>query len=235
MAKKQSSFLLWQKIIVAGIAVVSIGVLGYFFTVVLTEAPGGEFVEGEHYFLIEEPRRVRGDGVEVMEFFSYACIFCYNFDEPLESWAEAREDKVNFVRTPAISNATWRLLGGVYYTLEEMDIFEEHHMAVFRAIHDRGSRLDSIDRIVDFAADRGIDADEFRSTFNSAEIQNKLNQADLLARRMRVAAVPTVIIDGRYLVRTTTTVGPTRMLDVMDYLVEKVSAPADTAPSSSSD
>ena len=116
-----------------------------------------------------------------------------------------------------------------------MDIFEEHHMAVFRAIHDRGSRLDSIDRIVDFAADRGIDADEFRSTFNSAEIQNKLNQADLLARRMRVAAVPTVIIDGRYLVRTTTTVGPTRMLDVMDYLVEKVSAPADTAPSSSSD
>lgn len=226
MAKRKSSFLLWQKLVVGGIAFVSVGILGFLFTLVLTEAPGGEFVEGQHYFLLDEPRRVRGDGVEVMEFFSYACIHCYNFDAPLESWAEDREDKVDFVRTPAISNAFWRLLGGAYYTMEEMGVLEDHHRALFQALHDRGERLDSIDRLAAFMADRGVDADEFRRVFNSASVQSRLSQADLMARRMRVASVPTIIVDGRYLVRITATVGPNRMLDVMDHLVEKASAPA---------
>ncbi len=235
MAKKKSSFLLWQKIVVGGIAVVSIGVLGFLYTLVLTDAPGGEFVEGQHYFLLEEPRRVRGDNVEVMEFFSYACIHCYNFDAPLEAWAEDREDRINFIRTPAISNATWRLLGGAYYALEEMDLLDEHHWALFQAIHDRGLRLDSVDRLVDFMAERNVDAERFRALFTSPLIQNKLNQADLLARRMRIASVPSIVVDGQYLVRTTATVGPTRMLEVMDHLVEKASAPASAVAESSTE
>lgn len=235
MASRKSSFLLWQKIVVGGIAVVSIGILGFLYTLVLTEAPGGEFVEGEHYFLLEQPRRVRGDNVEVMEFFSYACVYCYNFDKPLEAWAEDREDKIDFKRTPAISNATWRLLGGAYYTLEEMDLLDEHHWALFQAIHDRGLRLDSVDRLVEFMADRDVDAEQFRSRFTSPQIQNRLSQADLLARRMRIASVPAIVIDGQYLVRTTATVGPTRMLEVMDHLVEKASTPVNAAETGSSD
>lgn len=229
MAKKQSKFLLWQKVVVGTVAVLGLGLIGFLYTLVLTESPGGEFVEGTHYFALEEPRRVRGDDVEVMEFFSYACIHCYNFDAPLEEWAEAREDRIDFKRTPAVASAFWRLLGGVYYTLEEMDLLEEHHTAVFQALHDRGERLASIDQIVDFMADRGVDSTEFRQVFLSSEVQNRLSQADLLARRMRVASVPSIIVDGRWLVRTTANVGPARMLDVMDHLVEKASAPQDSA------
>jgi len=42
-----------------------------------------------------------------------------------------------------------------------------------------------------------------------------------MARRLRVAMVPAIVIQGKYLVRTSGSVGPKRMLDVMDYLVAK--------------
>lgn len=228
MAKRKNRFLLWQKLTVGGIAVLSLGVFGFLYTLVLTDAPRGEFVEGQHYLLIEEPRRVRGEAIEVMEFFSYACIHCYNFDPDLNAWARENADQVNFVRTPAIANATWRLLGRTYYALEQMDLLDTHHAAVFRAIHDRGERLDSINRIVDFMGDRGVDESEFRSVFNSPRIDRKIEQADQMARRMRVASVPTIVVDGKYLVRTTSTVGPSRMLEVMDHLVGKASTPEDS-------
>ena len=42
-----------------------------------------------------------------------------------------------------------------------------------------------------------------------------------MARRLKVALVPSIVIQGKYLVRTSGSVGPKRMLDVMDYLMEK--------------
>jgi predicted DsbA family dithiol-disulfide isomerase len=42
-----------------------------------------------------------------------------------------------------------------------------------------------------------------------------------MARRLKVAMVPSIVIQGKYLVRTSGSVGPKRMLDVMDYLLAK--------------
>ena len=42
-----------------------------------------------------------------------------------------------------------------------------------------------------------------------------------MARRLKVAMVPSVVVQGKYLVRTSGSVGPKRMLDVMDYLLAK--------------
>ena len=61
----------------------------------------------------------------------------------------------------------------------------------------------------------------FRETFNSASVVNKLERADQMARRLQVAAVPTLVVQGKYMLRTTRTMGPTRMLEVMSELVEK--------------
>lgn len=233
MAKKKSRFLLWQKATVGAIAVIAVAVFGYLYTLVLSEAPLGEFEAGDHYLVIEDPRRVRGDKVEVMEFFSYACIHCYNFEDGLTDWVDENRAEVNFVRTPAIASTAWRLLGRTYLTLEEMDLLDGHHDAIFRAIHEGGARLDSKQRIIDFLVDRGIDEATFTSMFDSSLIERRMELSDQMARRLRVASVPTIIVNGKYLVRTTASVGPTRMLDVMDHLVAMESEPASGNPSPS--
>lgn len=221
MAKKRASFLLWQKVTAGVIAVVAIGILGAMYTMVVTEAPLGQFVEGEHYQLIEEPRRVRGDKVEVMEFFSYACVHCFNFDAPLNAWVEDNAETVNFIRTPAIGSNYWRILGRSYYTMAELGILEENHDRLFREIHEVRRPMDSVDDFAGFVDGSGTSAVAFRSMFNSAVINRRVEFADEMARRLRVASVPTIVVNGKYLVRITNEVGPTRMLEVMDHLIEK--------------
>ncbi len=231
MAKHQSRFLLWQKALVGAIALVSIAVFGYFYTLIISEAPLGEFVEGEHYFRIEEPRRVRGDRVEVMEFFSYGCIHCYNFDNDLNNWVDKNTESVTFVRMPATSNTTWRLLARTYYTMEEMDILEDHHSALFRAIHEVRRRLDSAEAITTFLEERGVDPVRFRSIFNSSMISGRIQRADQLVRQLKVPSVPAIVINGEYLVRPTPNVGLSRMLDVMDHLVTMRTSTGKASPS----
>ncbi len=221
MAKKGGKFLLWQKVAVGAVAALVVGVLGYMYTLVLTEAPLGEFAEGEHYTTLADPRRVRGDKVEVMEFFSYACIHCFNFDPELEAWATANEDRVEFVRTPAVGSNLWRLLGRTYYTMAELEILDDNHTALFREIHDVRRPLDSPEKLTAFFVDRGVSENAFRSMFNSPLVNRQLETADQMARRLRVASVPTIIVNGKYMVNITSTVGITRMLQVMDHLVDK--------------
>ncbi len=224
MAKKRSRILQQQKIAVAGFGAVIVLIIAFLLWQTAEDIPGGEFVEGEHYFLVENPRRIRSEEIEIMEFFSYGCIHCYNFDPILLDWVEDKGEAINFVRTPAIANDYWRVLGRVYYTLEAMDALEDQHMRLFRAIHDGRRTFVSVDALFDYFEEAGLDRQVFENTFSSAQVTAELNRADQMARRLRVAAVPTMIVHGKYLVRASGAVGMRRMLDVMDFLIAKEQA-----------
>ena len=77
---KNATFLQRQKIAVIGFAVIVAAGLVWLMSLVVAERVSGEFIEGEDYLVLEEPRRVRGDAIEIMEFFSYGCIHCYSLD-----------------------------------------------------------------------------------------------------------------------------------------------------------
>ena len=222
MVNRAKNFLVQQKIAVGTVIVIFVGILGYFSTLVVKEVPLlGGFVEGEHYTLLENPRRVRSDKIEVMEFFSYGCIHCYNFDPELSDWVESKGDEVNFIRTPAISSDLWRLLGRNYYTMEKLGIIEKYHMPFFREIHDVKRNFSSVKRLSDYYDGKGTTGEEYEKVFNSPEVSRKMAVADQMGRRLLVVSVPTIIVHGKYMVNITRNVGVSRMLEVMDYLVDK--------------
>lgn len=224
MAKRKSRAIVRQQMALIGFGVVALAIVGYLTWLTVDSQPSDGFVEGQHYLVIEEPRRIRGEKIEVMEFFSYGCIHCFNFEPMITEWAQERADRVNFIQTPAIANEYWRLLGRTYYALESLGIREKHQLAFFRAIHDARLVFDTKEKVISFFEGRGVDRRKFESALESPIVTGKLNKADLLARRMMVAAVPTVIVHGKYMVRTSRDVGTSRMLDVIDYLVEKETA-----------
>jgi protein dithiol oxidoreductase (disulfide-forming) len=222
MKNRAKSFLAKQKIAVGVIAVVAVVIVGYFSTLVLQENPMlGDFIEGEHYELIENPRRVRGDQIEIMEFFSYACVHCYNFDPTLEDWVETKGDTIKFVRTPAVANDLWRILGRNYYTMETLDLLEEYHLPFFREVHEVRRNFSTPERLADYFESQGVPRADYEKTFNSSDVMRKVSDADKMARRLQVASVPTIVVHGKYAVKVTRAVGISRMLEVMDYLIEK--------------
>lgn len=221
MAKRKNRSLMKQKIAVGALAVVVIGIFAYFYTLVVAEAPGGEFVEGDHYSLVDSPRRVRGDKVEVMEFFSYACPHCFEFDPKIRDWVADHKDKIEFVRTPAVGSNEWRFYAKAYYAMEQLGIVEQDHAKLFNTLHTLHRNLGSLDKLANWIDGQGTTAAAFKQAFNSADVENRVEMADRMGRRFKIVSVPSVIIDGKYLVHTSQEIGLNRMLDVMNYLVSK--------------
>jgi thiol:disulfide interchange protein DsbA len=71
---------------------------------------------------------------------------------------------------------------------------------------------------------QGLDTDAFSKTFNSFAVDVALRQARDLEARMRIDAVPRIIVDGRYVVVGEGVAGYEGLLRITDALVERARA-----------
>lgn len=94
------------------------------------------------YKLINPPQPVAGKGVEVLEFFNYACSHCYDFEPLLKSWLKARPKEVDFRYVPAVFNERMLPLAKTYYALEELGLLDRMHESVYEAVHEKRLNLD---------------------------------------------------------------------------------------------
>ena len=222
---RRKSFVNRRKQILIVVALIVATLLAFLTIKTVTdEGAQGDFIEGVHYTVLDQPRRIRGDKIEVMEFFSYGCIHCYRFDDDLEQWAGERSNQVQLKRTPLIGSDLWRLYGEHFYTLEGLDAPENLHQATFRALHDLGRNLNTPDALADFVATNSdFERDSYLLQRGSPAVARQVALSDRLARTAKITSVPQLVIQGRYRISTTTDVGPQRMLEVADYLIEKLS------------
>jgi thiol:disulfide interchange protein DsbA len=136
--------------------------------------------------------------VEVAEVFWYGCPHCYRFDAYLKRWNADKPTYIHFLRIPAVWNPVLRLHARAFYTAEALGKGDAMHDAFFQEIHENGNPLDSEDKLAEFFARFGVDAQTFQETFDSYAVQEKLQQADELNRRYRIESVPSLVVNGKY-------------------------------------
>lgn len=194
-------------------------------------AAAAEYREGEHYERLPIPVDTRNpDQVEVVEVFSYGCIHCKNFQGPIDAWLEGAPEDVDFYRMPATFNESWQALAQLFYTAEALDVTDQVHDPIFRAIHDNGVNLTEPERMAElFERVAGIEPAQFNSVFNSFSVRSRVQQAHARGLTYRLSGTPTLIVDGRYRVDGRMAGGNAAMLDVVDYLVNQ-SQQTQTAP-----
>jgi len=89
-----------------------------------------------NYSELKPPQPVETQGkIEVIEFFWYGCIHCYNLEPALETWTKKLPPDVAFRRIPAVFNERWAHDAAIFYTLESMGLLEKLHRPLFDAIH----------------------------------------------------------------------------------------------------
>jgi len=165
--------------------------------------PGsGEPGEGIDWIAITPPQRTAQPGkIEVLEFFSYGCVHCSNFNPLITTWEHGLASDVTFQRVPvSFGRAAWSNLARLYYALESLDELQRLDQAVFDAIHLDQIALGSEPEITDWAVRNGIDAQRFAATFDGAPVRDRLARAEQLARAYQVQSVPLITVDGRYAV-----------------------------------
>ena len=218
---KKSRFLSQQKIFALLFGIIAIGILITLFWQTYQTGGNSEIIEGRDYTLLEKPRRIRGEKIEVIEFFSYACVHCYRLEPILKDWLSNQQDKIEFVQIPAVMNEYWKVLGKHYFTLQRLGKLDSHHMDIFNAIHSSGKIFNSEKRLFDFIKTTAIEFDSYEKTFRSIEVQSDLQKANQMAKRLKIAAVPTLVVQGKYLVKTGRDIGLMRAKQVVEFLIDK--------------
>ena len=158
------------------------------------------FQLGKHYNRLSpaQPTSSSPDKVEVAEIFWYGCPHCYALDPSLKTWIASKPEYVSFVRVPVVWSDVAKTHARAFYTAEALGKIGTIHDALFREIHENHDLLDTEDKLRAFFGTFGVDDATFKAAYESAGVQTKVQRADELVRRYRVASVPTIVVNGKY-------------------------------------
>ncbi len=176
---------------------------------------------GREYQRIDPPRAGTADTrIEVIEFFYYGCPVCYETEPFLSRWLRTAPDYVAMRRVPALSSEAWEPLAKLYYTLEMLGQVERLHWPVYDNIHFEDVRLGDPKLMADWAARNGIEREKFVQTYESPAVADKVTQARALLKAYSVGAVPTFIVDGKFITSARLAGGTSQVVEVLDRLVK---------------
>jgi protein dithiol oxidoreductase (disulfide-forming) len=159
-------------------------------------------VEGKDYRLLSEPQPPSKPGrIEVLEFFSYACPHCNEFYPLVSAWAAKLPKDVVFGRVPVgFNRPVWVNLARAYYALQASGDFAKLDGALFHALHEEHLQLVDEGSLAEWVGRSGGHADKFAAAYTSFGVNNDTARADEMVQSYTVDAVPTLAIDGRYIV-----------------------------------
>jgi protein dithiol oxidoreductase (disulfide-forming) len=161
---------------------------------------------------------VEGDGkIEVLEFFWYGCIHCYNLEPRLDSWLKTLPKDVQFRRVPAVLSDRWGHDAAVFYAFEAMGVLDKLHRPFFEAIHVNRLRSDNVQALNAWLENQGVDPKKFAETARSFGVQSKVKRAVRLTSDYRIEGTPAMAVHGRYTVPSSES-----MLDTVNQLVAAV-------------
>ena len=196
--------------------------LGMLMMVSIVPAWADEYQAGQQYQVLPEAVPTRDSSkIEVVEMFGYMCPHCNHFEPMIENWESKQPQDVDFHAIPVVFGRGWEELARAYYVAELMGKLDETHSAVFHAIHTERKRIFDEDSLAEFYSQFGIPEDEFKKQFNSFAVNMKLKQGQQKAQAYQIEGVPSMIVNGKYLVTGSMAGSNAQMLKVVDYLVEK--------------
>ncbi|MGH8134907.1 MAG: thiol:disulfide interchange protein DsbA/DsbL [Steroidobacteraceae bacterium] len=178
--------------------------------------PGSESLmrwkKGENFteFAVAQPVNTPPGSIEVIEGFWYGCPHCFELEPQLVAWEKSKPAWVQLKRVPVIFNEVTREDARLYYTIEGLGLVEKLHGEVFREIHVRshpltvvrGNRVDlaATEKAArEFLMAHGVSAEDFAKQYRTFSTENKLRQAESMARRYTMDHTPIVVVQGKYL------------------------------------
>ncbi|RKZ95602.1 MAG: thiol:disulfide interchange protein DsbA/DsbL, partial [Gammaproteobacteria bacterium] len=155
------------------------------------------------------------------EMFSYSCPHCFRFEPQVMEWKKTLPENVKFVQVPAIFRDSWLQLAKVFYTAEKTGDLEKLQPIIFNAIHVEKRRLQTEDQLLNFVAEQGIDRDMFAQEMKSMSVSRKVKEALLLSQTSGISGVPSMIVNGKYIVDGPMAGSMEDVLKVVNFLIEQ--------------
>ena len=158
-------------------------------------AGGGSSVKGSYATVPGQEFRYDGKTVEVMEFMSFYCDHCYEFERSIPIIKGNFPKKVRWKRVPLYWGEGSSKPGEAYFLALDAGKGEEMAKALFRARFIEKRDIGNITTLESIAAKVGLSFD-FSRRLRSGDKAREAAQALDLARAYGIEETPTVIVAG---------------------------------------
>lgn len=173
-------------------------VLSIFF---ISSAQARDYKEGQDYEIRATNKTVEP---EIREFFSFFCSHCFAMEKPFSQMAEFFKGKAKFIVNPV------GLIGGdagvesqkAYAVAINLEIEDELKEELFNRIHVKQDIPEDHDYFVELFESLGVPSDKYEQIYNSFVTQAKVAEYDRHTKDMKIDAVPEIVVNGKYLVKT---------------------------------
>ncbi len=185
------------------------------------------FTDGKGYQTLASPQPVSPAGkVVVLEFFSYGCGHCAQFEPELEAWARKLPRHVVLERVPVALAPRFEPQQRLYYALRALGKADALQQRVFDAVTRQRASLDTPEAMATWLQAHGVARKAFLDAYNSFAVQMQARRASQMAAAYRISGVPAMAVQGRYLVTPGMEQTPTMpaVLQAVDSLVARVAA-----------
>jgi len=174
------------------------------------------------YKLIKPAQPVMGKKIEVIEFFSYACPHCGEFEPALQGWLKRKPKDVDYRMIPMVFRAQWKPPAKLFYTLETMGIVDQYHQKVYDAFYKQNKELTTDQAVKDWAKSVGIDSAKFEQTYDSFAVDTKVQRGATMAKAYGVQFTPSIAVNGKYYTGPSMAGGHdyNRFFGVLDELID---------------
>ena len=161
----------------------------------------------------------RGNRIEVIEFFFYPCPYCNELAPEVERWQKTLPPDVVFRRSPVVRHDSWVPLAKIYFALETLGEVARLHLAVYQSYHTDHLQINREPVVETWAAKNSLDGAKFMASYRSAEVQLKVDLARKMTLDYEVQAMPSFVVDGRYITSSSMTSNVPQVLSVVDALI----------------
>lgn len=168
---------------------------------IATSAPN--YTEGKEYSQIATPVV---DAPEVVEFFSFYCPHCYDFET---KYMIPQAIKESLPEGKKLTKSHVNFMGGISDELTEawsianvLDKQEEIGPKIFDAIH-KQRNLKSRDDIIKIFEGSGVTKDEYEQLAMSFIVKSQVKRQQDLQNLMQVTGVPSFYVKGKYQIDAT--------------------------------
>lgn len=191
-----------------------------------------KFVEGKDYTTLAANVGF-GDASksQVVEYFSYACIWCFRFEPIFKAWKEKQKaanldvDYVPVVFNNPQDESFETLLARAYYTQELLGIKNQAHQTLYDEIYVKKKYPKSAEDVAKIHEQFSIKTEQFVATMQSFPISQKVKQAFNFTKKASITGTPSVVVNNKYLTSPAMAGGMDKALKVIEYLLT-LDAPA---------
>ncbi|MFC3530883.1 thiol:disulfide interchange protein DsbA/DsbL [Vogesella facilis] len=177
-------------------------------------------VEGKDYVLLAKPQPVATPGkVEVIEFFSYHCVHCFNLEPSIAAWSKKLPKDVSFRREQIVWGKQMEPLARLFATFNITKTLDRLHAPALTAmVQQRVNLADEAEMSKWLATQKGVDGKAFMQVYKSFGVNSQVARATQITRDYAIQGTPTIVVAGKY---ATLAAEPAQLLRVVDELIVK--------------